>query len=188
MARLRQPSASRPPIRSQNHSTHESLCVTLFRIPSAASWGQVPSSDMSGQSRTPTDAKRPLPPRKRSPIVTQLVKQVHHSAKTVSLQKLTQRASERRSRCSEAHFMLVGDTGIEPVTSSVSGINTVRSNPPLSTKAVCGRLLMSAHIRGRCHAISQSPRQPHISGCPRTLHAFPHGEALPRTGNRQLDG
>ena len=64
--------------------------------------------------------------------------------------------------------MLVGDTGIEPVTSSVSGINTVLSTPPLSTKTVRGRPLTSPHIRGRCHAISQSPNHPHIGGRPRT--------------------
>src|ERR1019366_9693121 len=111
---------------------------------------------MSGQSRTPTDAKRPLPPRKRLPIVTQLVTQVHHAAKTVSLQRLTQRASERRFRCSEALFVLVGDTGIEPVTSSVSGIKSVLSTPPLSTKTVRRRPPISPNIRGRYHAISQA--------------------------------
>src|ERR1019366_423050 len=75
-------------------------------------------------------------------------------------------------------FMLVGDTGIEPVTSSVSGINTVLSTPPLSTKTVRGRPPMSAHIRGRCHAISQSPRHPHISERPRTVHPrFPRGSS-----------
>jgi hypothetical protein len=39
--------------------------------------------------------------------------------------------------------MLVGDTGIEPVTSSVSGINAVLSPRPLSTKTIRGRPLMS---------------------------------------------
>src|ERR1019366_418002 len=85
-----------------------------------------------------------------------------------------------RFRCSEALFVLVGDTGIEPVTSSVSGINTVLNTPPLSTKTVRGRPLMSPHIRGRCHAISQSPRHPHISERPRTVHTPSPEEALPR--------
>src|ERR1035437_9842140 len=65
-------------------------------------------------------------------------------------------------------YSFVGDTGIEPVTSSVSGINTVLSTPPLSTRTIRGPPLMSPHIRGRCHAISQSPNHPHISGRPRT--------------------
>jgi hypothetical protein len=68
----------------------------------------------------------------------------------------------------------VGDTGIEPVTSSVSGINTMLSTPPLSTKTVRGRPLTSAHIRGRCHAISQSRRQRHIRG---TFTDVPRGPA-----------
>jgi hypothetical protein len=93
---------------------------------------------------------------------------------------------EPRFRCSEALLVLVGDTGIEPVTSSVSGINTVLSTPPLSTKTVRRRPLTSPHIRGRCHATSQSPRHPHISGRPRTVHAFPDGEVRPRTGYRIL--
>jgi hypothetical protein len=63
------------------------------------------------------------------------------------------------------------------VTSSASGINTVLSTPPLSTKTVRGRPPMSAHIRGRCHAISQSPRHPYISERPRTVHTrFPKGK------------
>src|ERR1035437_5454778 len=70
---------------------------------------------------------------------------------------MTQKTSERRFRCSEVFFVLVGDTGIEPVTFSVPGINTVLSTPPLSTRTVRGRPLMSPHIRGRCHAISQHP-------------------------------
>src|SRR5665647_1952389 len=46
----------------------------------------------TGRRWTVTDPhgrKRPLPPPKRSPIVTQSVKQIHHSAKTGSLQRLT---------------------------------------------------------------------------------------------------
>src|SRR5450631_515052 len=59
-----------------------------------------------------------------------------------------------------SYFVLVGDTGIEPVTSSVSGINTVLSTPPLSTKTVRGRPPMSTQMRGRCQAISQSAPSP----------------------------
>ena len=53
---------------------------------------------------------------------------------------------------------------MEPVTSSVSGIDTVLSDPLLSTKTVRERPVISTHIRGRCHAISQSSKIPHISG------------------------
>ncbi len=67
--------------------------------------------------------------------------------------------SPSRVSAAQSHFV-VGDTGIEPVTSSVSGINTVLSNSPLSTKTNRGRPLKSAEIRGRCHAISQSPPSP----------------------------
>ena len=132
--------------------------------------------DVGGQPRTPTDAKRPHPPRKRSPIVTQLVKQVHHSAKIVSLQRLIQKGSERRFRCSDAIFVLVGDTRIEPVTSSVSGIIFVLDTPLLSTKTVRRHPLISPHIRGRCHAIGQSPNHQHVSGRQRTVHGFPTGK------------
>jgi hypothetical protein len=115
---------------------------------------------MSGQSQThPTDAKRPLPPRKRSPIVTQLVKQVHHSAKIVSLQRLIQKGSERRFRCSDAIFVLVGDTGIEPVTSSGRDEPRARHSPAKHEN----HPWTSPHIlliRGRCHAISQSAPVP----------------------------
>src|ERR1019366_3024781 len=88
-----------------------------------------------------------------------------------------------RFRCSEALLVLVGDTGIEPVTSSVSGINTVLSTPPLSTKTVHRHPLTSAHIRGRCHATSQSPRHPHISGRPRTFHTGRFPAARHRHGS-----
>ena len=57
-------------------------------------------------------------------------------------------------------FQLVGDTEIESLTSSVSGINPVLSTPPLSTKTVRRCPLMCPHIRGRCQVISQSPRDP----------------------------
>ena len=43
---------------------------------------------------------------------------------------------------------------------------------PLSTKTVRGRPLMSPHIRGRCHAVSQSPNHPHISGRPPISEVF----------------
>src|ERR1019366_808480 len=81
-----------------------------------------------------------------------------------------------RFRCSEALLVLGGDTGIEPVTSSVSGINTVLSDPLLSTKTVRADPVTSTHIRGRCHAISQSSKSPLISG--------PSRDPLPRTSQR----
>ena len=43
---------------------------------------------------------------------------------------------------------------------------------PLSTKTVRGRPPMSSHIRGRCHATSQSPRHPQHQ---RTSTDVPHG-------------
>ena len=61
--------------------------------------------------------------------------------------------------------MLVGDTGIEPVTSSVSGINTVLNNSPLSTKTVRERPVISTNIRGRCHAISHNTVQLELQRC-----------------------
>ncbi len=45
---------------------------------------------------------------------------------------------------------------------------------------------MSHHIRGRCHAISQSPGHPHISGRPRTFHAFPTGKLARGLGTANL--
>jgi len=138
------------------------------------------SPDVSEQPRTPRDTKCPLPRRKRSPVVTQLVNQGHHWTKNKPLQWLIQTNSTLRFRCSKALLVLVGDIGIEPVTSSVSGVNTVLSTPPLSTKTVRGRPPTSAHIRGRCHAISQSPRHTHTSEHPRTVHTHFPREALPR--------
>jgi len=62
-------------------------------------------------------------------------------------------APNRVSAGHQGPFRARGRYWIEPATSSVSGINTVLSPPPLSTKTVRGRPPMSAHIRGRCHAI-----------------------------------
>lgn len=53
-------------------------------------------------------------------------------------------------------FLLVGDTGSEPVASSVSGIISVLKTLPLSTKSVRACPPMSTRIRGRYQAISQS--------------------------------
>jgi hypothetical protein len=69
----------------------------------------------------------------------------------------TRKRSAARVSAAQGPFV-VGDTGIEPVTHSVSGINTVLSTPPLSTKTVRGHPLTSPCIRDCCHAISQSPQ------------------------------
>ena len=53
-------------------------------------------------------------------------------------------------------FLLVGDTGSEPVASSVSGIISVLKTLPLSTKSLRACPPMSTRIRGRYQAISQS--------------------------------
>src|SRR5665647_3709532 len=63
--------------------------------------------------------------------------------KKVATQGLIQKNSDPRFGCSEPLLVLVGDTEIEPVTSSVSGINAVLCTPPLSTKTTPGHPLMS---------------------------------------------
>jgi hypothetical protein len=67
-----------------------------------------------------------------------------HSTKKRPLQNPIQKNSESRFRCSEARFVLVGDTGIEPVTSSVSGITSVLSTPPTEHE---NRPSTSPHVR-----------------------------------------
>jgi len=88
------------------------------------------------------------------------------------------------SRSRRGRFVLVGDTGIEPATSSVSGIITVLSNSALSTKTVPRRPLVSPHTRGRCHAISQSPRHPNTSGQTVPLSSWRHRFSLPQFRGR----
>ncbi len=95
------------------------------------------------------------------------------------------RASETHFRCSEALLVLVGDTGIEPVTSSVSGINTVLNNSPLSTKTVRERPVISTNIRGRCHAISHADEWPYTSGRP-TPADHPFGQLRRGSGKPRL--
>jgi hypothetical protein len=56
--------------------------------------------------------------------------------------------------------MLVGDTGIEPVTSSASGTTFVLSTPPLSTKIVHPSPPLSTRIRARYQAISHADQLP----------------------------
>jgi hypothetical protein len=74
---------------------------------------------------------------------------------------------------------------MEPVTSSVSGIDTVLSDPLLSTKTVRADPVTSTHIRGRCHAISQSSKSPYISG-PHIHRLSGHPEPA-RYGRRDPD-
>jgi len=73
-----------------------------------------------------------------------------------------------RFRRSGAVLELVGDTGIEPVTSSVSGIICCAPAPSLSTKSVRRRPPMSTPIRPCCQSISQAAQGPLICGRPRT--------------------
>jgi hypothetical protein len=120
---------------------------------------------------TPVDVHGPVwtvQRRRRPPVVKQLVKEGHHSTEFRSVQGSLHNRSGLRFRRSKPFLELVGDTGIEPVTSSVSGINSVLSTPPPSTKPVPGRPLMSTGIRGRCQAFSQVAQPAHTGGRPWT--------------------
>jgi hypothetical protein len=73
----------------------------------------------------------------------------------------------------------VGDTGIEPVTSSVSGINTVLNTPPLSPKTVRERPVISPPYSRPLSRNSQSPQPP---TCRRTSTDVPR--VSPQAGTR----
>jgi len=85
-------------------------------------------------------------------------------------------------------FAVVDRTGIEPVASSVSGINAVLDAPPLSTKSVYRRPQMCTHLRARCHVISQVVQLPQTSGRPRTNRSYRHrGRPLCQLRNPALN-
>ena len=73
--------------------------------------------------------------------------------------RLPPREAVSRPRLCRSATCRVGDTGIEPVTSSVSGIPTVRKSHPLSTKTVPPRMPWYLQIRPGCHSLCHSPRR-----------------------------
>jgi hypothetical protein len=88
---------------------------------------------------TPVDVHGPVwtvQRRRRPPVVKQLVKQGHHSTEVRAVQGSIQNGSGLRFRRSEPFFELVGDTGIERVTSCVSDIDAVKVGRSVDVQGV----------------------------------------------------
>jgi hypothetical protein len=106
--------------------------------------------------RTSADSQGPAIEAKRASLDKQLVTQ------TADFPRPSHRATKPLICVSAGQGLvsMVGDTGFEPVTSSVSTIFITQEASWLSTKSVPQRPSECADMQGGCHSFSHSPPDP----------------------------